>query len=75
MLALWLSDRVIAAVRRRDVAATPAEGERLVRMYSDKILGREGFLPLLGALFSFWDLLWLGLGASTAWKLAQSVTR
>ena len=49
--------------------------ERLVRTYSDQILGRAGFLAMLGKLFSFWDLLWLGLGVSSAWKLAQSVTR
>src|SRR5437588_2435021 len=28
--------------------------------------------PMLGRLFSLWDLLWLGLGVSSAWKLAQS---
>ncbi len=75
LIAFELQGRIIAEARARDSAATPAERERLVRLYSDKILGREGFLPMLGALFSFWDLLWLGLGASTAWKLAQSVTR
>jgi len=26
---------------------------------------------MLGRLFGLWDLLWLGLGASSAWKLAQ----
>src|SRR5438094_510940 len=57
------------------IALAPAERERLVRTYSDQILGREGFLAMLGKLFSFWDLLWLGLGVSSAWKLAQSVTR
>ena len=41
-------------------------------MYSDSLLARQGFLPRLGRLFSIWDLLWLGLGVSSAWKLAQS---
>src|SRR5881394_3699416 len=75
LMAFELQDRIIAEARARDSAATPAERERLVRTYSDQILGREGFLAMLGKLFSFWDLLWLGLGVSSAWKLAQSVTR
>ncbi len=74
-MAFELNDRILAEARARDSAATPAERERLVRTYSDRILGREGFLAMLGRLFSFWDLLWLGLGVSSAWKLAQSVTR
>ena len=74
-MAMDLKGRIFAEVRARDSAATPAERERLVRTYSDEILGREGFLAMLGKLFGLWDLLWLGLGASTAWKLAQSVTR
>ena len=75
LMAFELQDRIIAEARARDSAATQAERERLVRTYSDQILGREGFLAMLGKLFSFWDLLWLGLGVSSAWKLAQSVTR
>src|SRR6059058_4012305 len=75
LMAFELQDRIIAEARARDSAATPAERERLGRTYSDHILGREGFLAMLGKLFSFWDLLWLGLGVSSAWKLAQSVTR
>ena len=65
-------DRIIAEARTRASAASRAQREQLVRMYSDSIVAREGFLPMLGRLFSFWDLLWLGLGVSSAWKLAQS---
>ncbi len=71
-LAFELRDRVIAEARAREAAASLAERERLVRTYSDSIVAREGFFPMLGRLFSFWDLLWLGLGVSSAWKLAQS---
>ena len=31
-----------------------------------------GFVPLLARLFGLFDMLWLGLGVSSAWKLAQS---
>ncbi len=70
--ALELQERIAAEARARDSAATPAQREALVRTYSDSILARQGFLPMLGRLFSIWDLLWLGLGVSSAWKLAQS---
>ena len=70
--ALELQERIAAEARARDSAASPAQREQLVRMYSDSILARQGFLPMLGRLFSIWDLLWLGLGVSSAWKLAQS---
>lgn len=70
--ALDLQKRIAAEARARDSAASPAQREALVRTYSDSILAREGSLSLLGRLFSIWDLLWLGLGVSSAWKLAQS---
>src|SRR5213082_1178041 len=47
LMAFELQDRIIAEARARDSAATPAERERLVRTYSDHILGREGFLAML----------------------------
>ena len=65
-------DRIIAEARARASTATRGQTEQLVRMYADSIVAREGFLPMLGRLFSFGDLLWLGLGVSSAWKLAQS---
>jgi phosphate/sulfate permease len=69
--AFELSERIMAEARARDSAATPAEREQLVRTYSDKLLARESFLPMLGRAFSFWDLLWLGLGVSSAWQLTR----
>src|SRR5205814_2197460 len=70
--AIDVRDRIIAEARTRASTATRGQTEQLVRMYSDSIVAREGFLPMLGRLYSFWDLLWLGLGVSSAWKLAQS---
>ncbi len=69
--AFELSQRIMAEARARDSAATPAEREQLVRTYSDSLLAREGFLPMLGRAFSFWDVLWLGLGVSSAWQLTR----
>jgi phosphate/sulfate permease len=69
--AFELRERIVTEARARDSAATPAERERIVRTYADSLLGSQPFLPMLGRLFGLWDLLWLGLGASSAWKLAQ----
>lgn len=69
--AFELNERILAEARARDSAATPAEREQIVRMYSDSALARLGFLPVLGSAFSFWDLLWLGLGVSSAWQLTR----
>jgi len=69
--AFELRERIFTEARARDSTATPAERERIVRTYADSLLGSQPFLPMLGRLFGLWDLLWLGLGASSAWKLAQ----
>jgi phosphate/sulfate permease len=66
-----LRERIVAEARARDSTARPAERERIVRTYADSLLGSQPFLPMLGRLFGLLDLLWLGLGASSAWKLAQ----
>jgi phosphate/sulfate permease len=69
--AFELRERIFTEARARDSTATPAERERIVRTYADSLLGAQPFMPMLGRLFGLWDLLWLGLGASSAWKLAQ----
>jgi len=69
--AFELRERIFTEARARDSTATPAERERIVRTYADSLLGSQPFLPMLGRLFGLLDLLWLGLGASSAWKLAQ----
>jgi hypothetical protein len=68
-----LTFRMLREARARAEAATPAERERVVRMYTGDLVTRVGFWPLLGGLFGLWDLLWLGLGVSTAWKLGQGI--
>ncbi len=67
-----LTYRMIAEAEARAAAAGPAERERVVRMHTSNLFAREGFVPLLARLFGLFDMLWLGLGVSSAWKLAQT---
>ena len=68
-----LTFRMVHEASARAAAATRAERERLVRAFTEDLVTRMGFWPLLGRLFGVWDLLWLGLGVSTAWKLGQGI--
>jgi hypothetical protein len=65
-----LSYRMMEEAGARAESARPAERERVVRTNTDSLLAHRGFLGLLGGMFGLWDLTWLGLGMSTAWKLA-----
>jgi hypothetical protein len=65
--------RMLGEARTRARAASRAERERVVRVYADSLVLRAGFWSLLGRLFGPWDMLWLGLGVSTAWKLGQGI--
>ncbi len=47
------------------------ERKRLVHKHYDKFLDKLGFGVLLLATFGLLDLLWIGLGMSTAWTLGQ----
>jgi hypothetical protein len=69
-----LNYRMIAEASARAAAATPAERERAVRVHMEKVLARMGFFPMLARLFGVLDLLWIGLGISTAWQLARGRT-
>lgn len=69
-----LSYRMITEARARAKTATRVERERMVRTHLGNVFARLGFLPLLGRLFGLMDLVWLGLGVASAWKLAQSGT-
>ncbi len=52
-------------------ASSFAERERLVHVHFDKFLSTLGFWALFWSTFRLLDLLWLGLGMSTAWTLGQ----
>jgi hypothetical protein len=65
-----LKYRMIAEASARAAAAGPAERARVVGASTDSLLGHAGFLALLSGMFGLWDLTWLGLGMSTAWRLA-----
>lgn len=67
-----LRTRMIEEAEARAQAAPPAERERMVRAYYDATIFQTiGFWVLLITSFGPLDLLWMGLGISTAWKLGQ----
>ena len=60
-------DEVAAAAK----ASSFDERKRLVHKHYDRFLDKLGFGVLLLATFGLLDLLWIGLGMSTAWTLGQ----
>lgn len=69
-----LISRMMSEAEDRAKTATKPERERLVRAHYDAtIIEKLGFWVLLLTSFGPLDLLWMGLGISTAWKLGQGV--
>ena len=69
-----LRTQMIEEAEERARTATPAERECMVRAYYDQTIFQTiGFWFLLITSFGPLDLLWMGLGISTAWKLGQGV--
>jgi len=60
-------DEAVAAAK----ASSFDERKRLVHKHYDRFLDKLGFGVLLLATFGLLDLLWIGLGMSTAWTLGQ----
>jgi hypothetical protein len=65
--------RIMEEARGRADSATRDERVRLVRKYTDRLVETMGFGVLFLGMFGVLDLLWLGLGVSTAWKLGQGI--
>jgi hypothetical protein len=69
-----LMSQMMSEAEARAKTATKAERERLVRAHYDETLIQTiGFWVLLLMSFGPLDLLWMGLGISTAFKLGQGV--
>jgi hypothetical protein len=69
-----LRAQMISEAEARAKTATLEERERLVRTYYDQtFVEKIGFWVLFVLSFTPVDLLWVGLGISTAWKLGQGV--
>ena len=66
-----LQGRMQAEALARAADATQAERERVVRASAEGILKTMGFFGALKELFSFWDVLWMFLAVSSAFKIAQ----
>src|SRR5467141_2645105 len=64
-------EQMIAEAMTASKASSFAERERLVHVHFDQFLSTLGFWALFWATFRLLDLLWLGLGISTAWTLGQ----
>jgi hypothetical protein len=67
-----LRAQMVSEASARAKAAPRETRERLVRTYYDQTLLRKiGFWVLLLTSFGPLDLLWMGLGIASAWKLGQ----
>jgi hypothetical protein len=69
-----LRQQVESEATARAAAATKPERERVVRAGVDGMLGAMGFFGVLQKSFSLWDVLWIGLAISSAFKIAQGVS-
>lgn len=66
-----LREQMIDEAAAAAKASSFAERERLVRVHFDQFLSKLGFWVLFLGTFQLLDLLWIGLGISTAWTLGQ----
>ena len=66
-----LREQMIHEAMAAAKASSFAERERLVHVHFDQFLSTLGFWALFWGTFRVLDLLWLGLGISTAWTLGQ----
>ncbi|HKC41404.1 MAG TPA: hypothetical protein VKC15_17810 [Gemmatimonadales bacterium] len=67
-----LIQQVQAEAAARAKAASQRERTAVVGASVDGILKAMGFFGLLKSVFSFWDVLWIFLAVSSAFKIAQS---
>lgn len=66
-----LREQMIDEAAAAAKASSFAERERLVHVHFDQFLSTLGFWVLFFGTFGLLDLLWIGLGVSTAWTLGQ----
>jgi hypothetical protein len=64
-------EQMIAEAMTAAKASSFAERARLVHVHFDQFLSTLGVWALFWGTFRLLDLLWLGLGISTAWTLGQ----
>ena len=66
-----LREQLIHEAMTAAKASSFAERKRLVHVHFDQFLAKLGFWVLLLGTFQLLDVLWIGLGMSTAWTLGQ----
>ncbi len=67
-----LMQQVQAEAAARAKSASQRERLKVVGASVDGILKEMGFLGLLKSVFSLWDIVWIFLAVSSAFKIAQS---
>ncbi len=67
--ALW--EEMLDASTAHAEQADPAERERIAAQYARLVLGSVGLHQQLQMQLSAWDLLWLGLAVTTAWRMLR----
>ncbi len=67
--ALWME--MLDASTAHAKQADPAERERIAAQYAQLVLGSVGLLEQLQMQLSAWDLLWLALAVTTAWRMLR----
>lgn len=69
-----LREQMVTEASTRAKNASRAERERIVRTYYDQTMLRQiGFWFVLLTSFGPLDLLWMGLGIASAWRLGQGL--
>ena len=69
-----LREQMVTEASTRAQNASPTERERIVRTYYDQTpLRKIGFWFVLLTSFGPLDLLWMGLGIASAWRLGQGL--
>src|SRR5437867_6097205 len=66
-----LRNKMIDEAAAAAKASSFAERDRLVHVHFDRFIDKLGFWVLLVSTFGLLDVLWIGLGISTAWTLGQ----
>ena len=64
-------EQMLEEARAAAKASSFAERDRLVHVHFDRFIDKLGFWVLLLGTFGLLDVLWIGLGMSTAWTLGQ----
>ena len=72
---LQLSLQMMTEASARARAAPAGERDRIIRTHTDAAMAKQSFGELAGRLFSWLDIAWIALGASTAARLGRRASQ